>query len=242
MVWLIVFGSVFLFVLVYSPSRKTFFQSCREFDRIVATNCEENELECRRRMKAVQEALEKEDLPTVQEAYDYIMNLSNTTNQSEKNNFMNSFKDNHAISDDSLKALSYAAVEKDGENLQFVPMSLRTLELCLQALQKNCQALVFVPEPLRSMEEICAAVVHDPFALMILPDALKSLRICILAVRKDSSMLKYVPEELKTDEFLDASYITGSHNNEDTYAQDYENCYGRYAYGEFNEFGFRIEK
>ena len=193
-------------------------------------------------MTAIMETAKNEALPTPEEAYNYVMNLSNTVDKSYKNSFMSGSKDNQEITDDSLKALSYAAVEKDGENLQFVPTALRTLELCLLALQENCKALIFVPEHLRSMEEICTAVVHDPFALMILPDALKSLRICILAVRKDSSMLKYVPEELKTDEFLDASYISGSHDNEDDYAKDYENCYGRYAYGEFNDFGFRIEK
>ena len=57
MVWLIVIGSVLAFALIFTPSRKTIVRSCREFDRIVATNCEENELECKRRMKAVMEAV-----------------------------------------------------------------------------------------------------------------------------------------------------------------------------------------
>ena len=146
MVWLIVIGSVFAFALIFTPSRKTIVRSCREFDRIVATNCEENELECKRRMKAVMEATEKEDLPSVQEAYDFIMKSSKVNNDTEHSSI-----NSKTIPDGSLKALCLAVVEKDGRNLQFVPNELRTLELCLVAFHQNHDALMHVPEHIKNL-------------------------------------------------------------------------------------------
>ena len=261
MVWVIVILAVLASALIFTPSRRTIIRSCREFDRIVTTNCEENELDCKRRMDAVREELSKMDVDSIADVEKYIIGLdeplSSIIEDIEKEKIItpqsytiNSTNDNaikiKPISHNSLKpdgplqALCLAAVEKDGLNLQFVPDELRTLELCLVALQKNCLPFEFVPEQLRETEEICVAVVSDPFALATLPHELKSLRICILAVRKHISNLEFVPDEFKTDDFLDASGAS-SRQYQRQYSGD-DDDYGRYAYGEFNEFGFRIEK
>lgn len=48
-------------------------KGAEQFDTIVSTNCAENELDCRLRMKVVVERIQSEELPTVNEAYDFIM-------------------------------------------------------------------------------------------------------------------------------------------------------------------------
>ena len=48
-------------------------KGAEQFDTIVSTNCAENELDCRLRMKVVVERIQAEALPTVDEAYEFIM-------------------------------------------------------------------------------------------------------------------------------------------------------------------------
>ena len=48
-------------------------KGAEQFDTIVSTNCAENELDCRLRMKVVVERIQSEALPTVDEAYDFVM-------------------------------------------------------------------------------------------------------------------------------------------------------------------------
>ena len=49
-------------------------KGAEQLDSIVSTNCAESELDCRLRMKTVVERIKAEDLPSVDEAYDFIMN------------------------------------------------------------------------------------------------------------------------------------------------------------------------
>lgn len=48
-------------------------KAAEQFDSIVSTNCAESQLDCRLRMKSVVERIQAEDLPTVDEAYSFIM-------------------------------------------------------------------------------------------------------------------------------------------------------------------------
>ena len=48
-------------------------KGAEQLDSIVSTNCAESELDCRVRMKAVVERIKQEELPTVDEAYNFIM-------------------------------------------------------------------------------------------------------------------------------------------------------------------------
>ena len=50
-------------------------KSSKQLDTVVSTNCAENELDCRLRMKVVVQRIQEEDLPTVDEAYDFVMGL-----------------------------------------------------------------------------------------------------------------------------------------------------------------------
>ena len=51
-------------------------KSSKQLDTIVSTNCTENEVDCRRRMKAAVQLIKEEELPTVDEAYNYVMGLT----------------------------------------------------------------------------------------------------------------------------------------------------------------------
>ena len=57
--------------------------------------------------------------------------------------------------------------------LSFVPESLKTAELCLEAVKNNSDALQFVPENLITAE------------------------LCLEAMKQDGTALQYVPEELR---------------------------------------------
>ena len=48
-------------------------KGAEQLDSIVSTNCAESELDCRLRMKTVVERIKAEDLPSVDEAYNFIM-------------------------------------------------------------------------------------------------------------------------------------------------------------------------
>ena len=53
----------------------TTVKATEALDSIVSTNCAESELDCRLRMKVVVERIQAEDLPSVDEAYEFIMGL-----------------------------------------------------------------------------------------------------------------------------------------------------------------------
>ena len=48
-------------------------KGAEQLDSIISTNCAESELDCRLRMKVVVERIKQEELPTVDEAYNFIM-------------------------------------------------------------------------------------------------------------------------------------------------------------------------
>ena len=54
----------------------TITKSSKQLDTIVSINCAENEVDCRVRMKAVVQRIKEEELPTVDEAYAFVMGTS----------------------------------------------------------------------------------------------------------------------------------------------------------------------
>ena len=54
----------------------TVIKSSKQLDTIVSTNCAENEVDCRVRMKAVVQRINEDELPTVDEAYAFVMGTS----------------------------------------------------------------------------------------------------------------------------------------------------------------------
>ena len=58
---------------VVSNLMNTAVKGTEQIDSIISTNCAESELDCRLRMKVVVERIQSEELPSVQEAYEFIM-------------------------------------------------------------------------------------------------------------------------------------------------------------------------
>ena len=54
----------------------TVIKSSKQLDTIVSTNCAENEVDCRVRMKAIVQRIKEDELPTVDEAYAFVMGTS----------------------------------------------------------------------------------------------------------------------------------------------------------------------
>lgn len=204
MAWLAVFLLIFIYALVYKYNRDENIKASKEQDMIAEANAKEIELDCRRRMKAVVQRVKEEELPTIDEAYNYVMGLSNAEDNAWKNSIKSSSKGNQGITDASIKALSYAAVEKNGLNLQFVPNELRTLELCLMAIQQDVRAFEFVPPKIKT-PEFCMILFQqsgyaDWSALEFVPEELKTSKLCNRAIQQSGCALEFVPEELKTPE------------------------------------------
>lgn len=59
---------------IVEKTMKTAVATTQHWELEVSTRCSESELDCRRRMKAVEEKIKQESLPDIQEAYDFIMN------------------------------------------------------------------------------------------------------------------------------------------------------------------------
>ena len=54
----------------------TVIKSSKQLDTIISTNCAENEVDCHVRMKTVVQRIKEEELPTVDEAYAFVMGTS----------------------------------------------------------------------------------------------------------------------------------------------------------------------
>ncbi len=63
--------------------------------------------------------------------------------------------------------------------LAWVPLRIKTPDLCLEAVKSDGRALVFVPE------------------------ALKTPELCLVAVKQNPQALRWVPEALRTGEIAD---------------------------------------
>jgi len=109
--------------------------------------------------------------------------------------------------------LCFAAVQENGEALQYVPEPLKTPELCLVAVRDYAMALEYVPEKLKTSELCLVAVLDTGKALRFVPEALKTPELCLLAVQNDGDALQFVPEKFKTQGvFLSAFTSAGGFN------------------------------
>ena len=100
----------------------------------------------------------------------------------------------------SPAACAEVARTRAGWVLAFVPESLKTEALCLDAVRKYGRALAFVPERLRTPEMCSVAVRQDGMALEFVPEDLRTEDLCRTAVDADGRALKFVLENRKTAE------------------------------------------
>ena len=98
--------------------------------------------------------------------------------------------------DDEKEVL--AVVRQDGEEPVYVPESLMTQELCLEAVRLDGDVLEDVPEHLRTAEVCLEAVRQDGWTLRYVPENLRTAELCLEAVKTViRNLLEKVPEPLR---------------------------------------------
>ncbi|ACU61850.1 polymer-forming cytoskeletal protein [Chitinophaga pinensis] len=93
-------------------------------------------------------------------------------------------------------------VSKNFRNLKRVPLTLRTRELCMQALSKSVFSLADFPAVLITPELAEQAVNISGIALRFLPEALITKEICYLGVTKGAIIDLDIPERFYEEELL----------------------------------------
>jgi hypothetical protein len=107
-------------------------------------------------------------------------------------------------------------VTRKGINLDYVPLKLRTKELCLSVLLNgDGGALQAVPEKLRTLDLCLLAVHFAGWALEYVPEHLRTYEVCFMAVHQCGSALQYVPEIYRTPELCRIAITTPMTLNED---------------------------
>lgn len=86
--------------------------------------------------------------------------------------------------------------------LHYVPLALRSAELCQSAVSKDGCALFDVPEKILTRELCLTAVKNYWKALAAIPSALRDAEICSAAVRENGQALQFVPRNLMTPTML----------------------------------------
>lgn len=104
-----------------------------------------------------------------------------------------------------------ASVMQNGWALRYVPIGLRTTNVCWAAIHREPRSLKFVPDDLKTPEMCAFAVERYPFTLMYVPEHLRSRELCLNAVAMDGTQIQQVPRAL-LDEAL---YVTAIHSPAD---------------------------
>ena len=93
-----------------------------------------------------------------------------------------------------------AAVRDWGDNLKYVPIELRTPELCKVALENDELAFRWIPNHLKTIPMCLDVVTKNVFMFKYVPDEFKTLEICNIAVKQNGMALGYVPVPLRTED------------------------------------------
>ena len=114
-----------------------------------------------------------------------------------------------------------AAVQKDGEELEYLPVALKTKgpqasQLCLAAVKQTGWALEYIPEAQKTVELCGIAVQKNIGALEFVPEKLKTAKMYLALIKETGKqyvkdVLKTIPEKLKTKEF----YLAAIQQNAD---------------------------
>lgn len=96
--------------------------------------------------------------------------------------------------------VSWAAVEADWRNLEFVPEKHIDGEIIKMAAQKEGFAIEMVPSSKMNEEIYKIAVNQNGGALEFVPKALRTPELCFDAVKNNGWALEFVPDNLKTEE------------------------------------------
>lgn len=99
------------------------------------------------------------------------------------------------------------AARSDGTTLCYVPVEMRTFELCLAAYQQsNMFVLDHVPSELLTPDFYMAAVQNGKM-LHDIPAHMRTREICLASFEKDWRNIAMIPDDVRTDCELDASAV-----------------------------------
>lgn len=87
------------------------------------------------------------------------------------------------------------AVQKDGDNLRYVPSELQTYEMCLIAVRNNGLSIQYVDKVTDEMQY--EAVKNNGMALRYIKN--RTPELCWLAVKNTGCAIKHVPKEIQTE-------------------------------------------
>ena len=101
---------------------------------------------------------------------------------------------------ESMKKLDIylEVVKNNGRALTYVPKEMRTPKMCQEAVKNDGRALEDVPQEMRTPEICLEAVKNNGKALIYVPQEMRTPEICLEAVRNNGIALRDVPEEMKT--------------------------------------------
>jgi len=91
-------------------------------------------------------------------------------------------------------------VKLNGTALSYVPVELRTAELCAEAVKRDGGAIEYVSAELRTEEMYLEAFWQAKLPLASVPVAFRTQAMCLEAVRRDSRAIEAVPVRMRTAE------------------------------------------
>ena len=92
------------------------------------------------------------------------------------------------------------SVKDHSWNLKYVPIELRTPELCKVALENDELAFRWIPNHLKTIPMCLDVVTKNVFMFKYVPDEFKTLEICNIAVKQNGMALGYVPVPLRVED------------------------------------------
>lgn len=109
------------------------------------------------------------------------------------------------------------AVKMDSYDFQFVPEQFVTEEMCKQACSANYgSALEYVPLAMRTREICEAAILRSADNIKFVPTQLRTLELCTNVIMKENSLTHYIPHALYTTVFE-----TCFKNRKNRFSEDY---------------------
>jgi hypothetical protein len=101
------------------------------------------------------------------------------------------------------------------DNIKYVPLKFRTLDMCTNVLKTNISYIGYIPRNILTYKMCVEAVKSYEILLANIPYYHRTLELCLHAINKYSCVLKYVPKKFKTYEMC-LNAIKGR-CDEDTY-------------------------
>jgi hypothetical protein len=115
-------------------------------------------------------------------------------------------------------------VKQNGSLLKYIPDSLITSEICLEAVKENGHSLTHVPMSLRTLELCLEAVKQTGVVLEDVPEEVLTYELCAEAVKRRNCDFLYIPREFKNskqfDKFLSKQEILERYSIEELLTSD----------------------